>query len=318
MRYLPRLFAQVWRTSPRLLAASVLLRLLRAAQPPLVLYVGKLIIDEIVAQRGGGAPGLDAFLGGPLTRLAVLVALELALVMAHDLLSRAAAWVDATLGELHANTVSVELMLHAAALDLKHFESSEHQDRLERARRQAGGRTALVAQVLGQAGDAITIAALAAGLLVTAPWLVLLLLFALLPAVLAEERFNQLAYQLSRRTTQQRRELDYVRFIGASADSAKEVKLFDLGGFLTDRYRSVAHVLYVANRALGVRRALWGGVFATAGSVAYYAAYALLAWRTVAGELSGCRPGRRCGRSTHPGLPERRRTTCVRYRRNYF
>ena len=174
MRYLPRLFAQVWRTSPRLLTASVLLRLLRAAQPPLALYVGKLIIDEIVAQRGGeggsGTPGIDALLGGPLTRLAVLVALELALVLGYDLLSRAAAWVDATLGELHANTVSVELMLHAAALDLKHFESSEHQDRLERARRQAGGRTALVAQVLGQAGDAITIVALAAGLLATAPW----------------------------------------------------------------------------------------------------------------------------------------------------
>ncbi len=164
--------------------------------------------------------------------------------------------------------------------------SSEYQDRLERARRQAGGRTGLIAQLLGQAQDVITIVALAAGLLTAAPWPIVLLVLASLPAVLGEARFNAEAYRLSRRTTPERRELDYIRLIGASADSAKEIKLFGLGGFLVERFRGLAQSLFRANRRLALRRAVWGGVFATAGSLAYYGAYAVLVWRTVEGGLT--------------------------------
>ena len=286
---LPRLFAQVWRTSPVLTLASIALRLARAVQPPLVLYVGKHIIDEIVAQSRHASTSLhlaDWVGAGRLGHLAALIALEFALVVAVDLLARATAWVDATLGELHANQVSVELMRHAARLDLRHFESSEYQDRLERARRQASGRTALMAQVLGQAQDSITIAALVAGVLASAPVLVLLLAIALLPAVVGEARFNTRAYQLNRRITPERRELDYIRFIGASADTAKEIKLFDLGDFLVERFRRLGQQLYLANRRLALQRALWGGLFGMIGSLTYYACYAVLVWRTVSGQLS--------------------------------
>ena len=292
---LPRLFAQVWRTSPPLTLASIVLRLGRAMQPPLVLYVGKLIVNEIIARsshgtqpsHGAAPPGLGDWIGdGRLAHLGALIALEFGLVVASDLLARAVSWVDATLGELHANAVSVELMEHAARLDLRHFESSEYQDRLERARRQASGRNALIAQSLGQAQDVITIAALVAGVLAFAPWLVLLLVFAVLPAVLAEGRFNALAYRLSRAKTPERRELDYIRYIGASADSAKEIKLFDLGGFLVERFRRLGQQLYLANRRLALRRAVWGGVFAAISSLTYYAAYVVLVWRTVSGQLT--------------------------------
>jgi len=286
---LPRLFAQVWRTSPPLLLASIVLRLLRAVQPSLVLYAGKLIVNEIIAQSGhrAAAPGIGDWIGnGRLAHLGTLIALEFGLVIASDLLARAVSWVDATLGELHANLVSIELMEHAARLDLWHFESSEYQDRLERARRQAGGRNALLAQLLGQAQDCITIAALVAGVLAFAPWLIVLLVFAVLPAVLGEGRFNAQAYRLSRETTPERRELDYIRYIGASADSAKEIKLFDLGGFLVERFRRLGRQLYLANRRLALRRALWGGVFATISSLTYYAAYGVIVWRTVSGQLT--------------------------------
>ena len=283
----------MWRTSPPLTLASIVLRLGRAIQPPVVLYVGKLIVNEIVAQsargsrHGAAAPGIrDWFGDGRLAHLGTLIALEFALVVASDLLARAVSWVDSTLGELHANTVSVELMEHAARLDLRHFESSEYQDRLERARRQASGRNALIAQLLGQAQDCITIAALIAGVLAFAPGLILLLVFALLPAVLGEGHFNALAYRLNRRTTPERRELDYIRFIGASVDSAKEIKLFGLGGFLVERFRRLGWQLYQANRRLALRRAVWGGAFATVGSLTYYAAYAVLVWRTVSGQLT--------------------------------
>ena len=168
LKHLKRLFQQIWRTSRPLTAAAIGLRLLRAVQPLLLLYVGKLIIDEVVLQTGMPSPGpgfSDWLASGRLATVAELLALEFALVLAGDLLSRGASLADSLLAELHSNTVSMELMQHAAGLDLRHFESSEYQDRLERARRQAAGRNQLLSQIFAQGQSIITILTLAAGLL---------------------------------------------------------------------------------------------------------------------------------------------------------
>ena len=126
----------------------------------------------------------------------------------------------------------------------------EFQDQLERARRQTSGRITLMAQLLGQAQDIVTVASFAAGLLVYAPWLIVLLLVALLPAFLGEAHFNAQTYSLDFGRTPERRELDYVRQTAASVETAKEVKIFGLNGFLIDRYRSLAADFYAANRRL--------------------------------------------------------------------
>lgn len=149
LRYVPALFRQVWRTSRTLTMATVLVRAVRAILPVLILYVAKLIIDEVVLQTSLPRPGptFNEWLeSGRLARLGGLFALELALAVAYDLLGRAGALVDALLSELYVNEISVELMQHASSLDLEQFESSDHQDRLERARRQASGRSSLLTQ----------------------------------------------------------------------------------------------------------------------------------------------------------------------------
>ncbi len=289
LRHLKRFFAQVWRTSAPLTTASIVLRLLGAMQPLLLLYIGKLIIDEVVRQAGMPSPGPDFsdwIASGRLVPVAELLVLEFAVVVTADLLARAVSLVDSVLGELHSNTVSMELMQHAASLDLRHFESSEYQDRLERARRQASGRNALLAQIFGQGQSIITIGTLAAGLFVYAPWLILLLVISLIPAVLAEARFNTRAYHLNRMRSPERRELEYLRYIGASAETAKEIKLFGLGPFLVGRFRRLADTIMRDNRRLATQRAIWGGLFAAVSSMAYYGAYAYIVWRTVDGAFS--------------------------------
>jgi ATP-binding cassette subfamily B protein len=289
LRHLKRFFAQVWRTSPPLMVASMALRLLAAIQPLLILYVGKLIIDQVVLQAGQPAPGPvfgDWVASGRLVPLAELLALEFALVVAADLLSRGISLVDGILAELHSNTVSMELMRHAAGLDLRHFESSEYQDRLERARRQAAGRNALLAQIFGQGQSVVTVVSLAIGLFVYAPWLILILLVSLIPAVVSEAKFNTRSYYLNRRRSPERRELEYLRYIGASAETAKEIKLFGLGTFLVGRFRRLADTIMRDNRRLATQRAVWGGLFAALSSVAYYGAYAYIVWRTVEGHFT--------------------------------
>ena len=177
-------------------------------------------------------------------------------------------------------------MKHAAELDLDQFEDSTFYDKLERARQQTTGRTVLLSQVLGQVQDLISMAFLAAGLMAFNPWLILLLLVAVVPAFLGESYFNDRSYALTRAQTEERRELDYLRYLGASDDTAKEVKLFGLSGFLIGRFRSLSDKFYHDARALSIRRSAWGTFFALLGSVGYYAAYVAIIFRAIHGELS--------------------------------
>jgi ATP-binding cassette subfamily B protein len=279
----------IWEIQPAVTAATLLLRLVRALLPVATLYIGKLIIDEVVRLRGlvGGPTDLSAWLASGLVRtLLLLLLLELALAILSDLLARLVSLFESLLAERFANTSSVRLMEHAATLDLEDFEDSEIQDQLERARRQAAGRSGLLGQLFGQAQDVVTIVSFAAGLAFYAPWLIALLALAVVPAFLGESHFNAQGYELAWRRTPARRELDTLRTTGASVETAKEVKIFGLESFLIERYRALAEDLYLANRALAVRRAGWGGLFTAAGTLGYYGAYAYLAWRTLAGELS--------------------------------
>jgi ATP-binding cassette subfamily B protein len=279
----------VWRTSPQLTAASLVLRLLRALLPVITLFVGKLIIDDVVGlvQTPHKPETLGQWLNsGLLDWLGLLLIAEFALAVLADILGRIVSLVDSLLSERVTNSSSVRLMEHAATLDLEDFEDSEFQDQLERARRQTSGRMTLMGQLLGQAQDIVTVASFVAGFIFYAPWLIALLLLALIPAFLGEAHFNAQSYSLDFVRTPERRELDYVRQTAASVETAKEVKIFGLNGFLIDRYVRLASDFYAANRRLAIRRAGWGGLFTAIGTVGYYLAYAYIAWRTLAGEFS--------------------------------
>jgi len=262
---------------------------MRALLPVATLYIGKLIIDDVVmlVQLPDKPATLQQWLdSGHLNRLGLLLGAEFAVAVSADVLGRAVSLLDGLLAERVSTSSSVRLMEHAATLDLEDFEDAEFQDQLERARRQTSGRMTLMSQLFSQAQDLVTVASLAAGLIVFAPWLIVLLLVALVPAFLGEAHFNAKSYSLDFGRTPERRELDYVRQTAASAETAKEVKIFGLNEFLIDRYRRLAASFYDANRRLALRRAGWGGLFTTIGTIGYYFAYAYIAWRTLTGEFS--------------------------------
>ena len=289
LRTLRPFIAMVWRTSPSLTLSSLSLRLVRALLPVVALYIGKLIIDDVVhlVQMPGRPATFEDWLAtGLLNWLGVLILAELGLAVLSDILGRVVELVDSLLSERVTNASSVRLMEHAATLDLEDFEDAEFQDQLERARRQTSGRLTLMSQLMGQAQDIVTVASFAAGLLVFAPWLIVLLLVALVPVFLGEAHFNAQTYRLDFGRTPERRELDYVRQTAASVETAKEVKIFGLNRFLIEHYTTLANSFYAANRALALRRATWGGLFTTIGTLGYYVAYAYIVWRTLVGAFS--------------------------------
>jgi ATP-binding cassette subfamily B protein len=289
LRNLPPFLKLVWETSPGIAVAETVLRVTRALLPVVALYVGALIIDEVVRLTRAPSPGATPaawFDSGMLEHIIVLLLIEFGLGVASDLLGRGISLLDSLLSERLSTTTSVRLMEHAATLDLEDFEDSEFQDRLERARTQAAGRTGLMSQLFGQAQDLITIASFAAGLAAYAPWLIALLAVALVPSFLGELYFNAQSYWLNYNRAPERRELDYVRQVAASADTAKEVKIFGLHAFLIRRYRELATSFFRANRRIAVRRAAWGSVLTALSTIAYYFAYAYIVWRTLHGDFS--------------------------------
>src|SRR6185295_15069778 len=282
LKHLPRLLRLVWETEPRYVVGILVLRVLRSLVPLAVLWVGKLIVDEVVTAIG------SVHAGGaiPWTRLGQLLLLELVIALVGEGLSRVSALLESLLGDLFANRTSVELMRHAATLDLEQFENAELYDKLERARRQTVGRIGLFTLLLSTIQDAITLVTLGAALAVYVPWLLLLLVVAVLPSLLGETHFASLGYSLLFSWTPERRQLDYLRYIGASDISAKELKLFGLSDFLVGRYDRLSREFYEANKALAVRKSVISTLLAGIGTLGYYAAYAVIIYLTVIGHRS--------------------------------
>jgi ATP-binding cassette subfamily B protein len=277
MRYVPALLALVWETDRLLTLATAVLRVVRAFIPVATLWIGKLIIDEVIRARANGPDW---------GRLALLVGIELAIAVGSDAFGRASQLVEGLLGDLFTNRMSIRLMEHAATLDLAQFEDPEFYDHLERARRNTTGRIGLLAQVLTLAQDALTLITLSAALLAFSVWLFFLLVLATLPSFVGEAHFASLQYSLLFRRTPERRQLDYLRYVGASVETAKEVQIFGLAPWLIGRYRQLSDLFYDENKILSYKRAGVGALLSLLGTAGYYAAYALMLVRAVGGTIS--------------------------------
>ncbi|HYT71404.1 MAG TPA: ABC transporter ATP-binding protein [Gemmatimonadales bacterium] len=282
LKYVPPLLKLVYETHRGYTVAILALRAIRSFVPLAVLWIGKLIIDGVIASVRARAAGgaVDWWsLGG-------LVALELGIAVAGEGLARLSSLLESLLGDLFSNRISVRLMQHAATLDLAQYEDPETYDHLERARRQTVGRLGLIALLLSGAQDLVTLASLAGVLLVQLPWLVVLLVVAVLPSFLGETHYAALGYSLLFQWTPERRLLDYLRYVGASDEMAKEVKLFSLSDFLVGRYSKLSDEFYDANKRLAVKRNLVSTLFVTVGTLGYYGAYAVTIYLTVLGRFS--------------------------------
>ena len=257
---------------------NLLARILKAFSPVILLWVGKIIIDEIVRAVQTGPENLEL--------LWKYVAIELGVALASDLLGRLVNLTDGLLGDLYSNQSSERIIRKTQELTIEQLENPDFYDKLERARTQTNSRVNLMSNVLGQAESLISIASLIVGLIYFEPWLILLLVISIIPSFINEIKYSSDRYSLARSWTSERRELDYLRYIGANNLTAKEIKLFGLTDFMARRFSILAHRYYLLNRKLAIRQSLLGSVFNILGIVAYYGAYVLIIYRTINGFLS--------------------------------
>jgi len=278
LKNIPPVLKLLWDASPKLAASELTLRALVALLPLGTLYVGKLIIDLVVAEvkHPGPIPG----------EIWWLLAAEFVLAGLGGTLGRAIDYCDGRIADHFAREVTVRVMRHAETLDLASFEDPVFYDKLERARVQATDRIGMLHAMGTLLQQAITLISLSVGVILFSPLLFVILIVTVVPAFLGESHFAFLGYALAYSVTPLRRELDYLRDLGTKKESAKELKVFGIGKYLQDRFKSINDEVIGRNQRLAVRRLRVGAVLALLGSVGYYGSYAYVVFRTLEGALS--------------------------------
>lgn len=278
LKYLPRFFKEVYRSSKISFALNVACRLLNALSPIIILYVGKLLIDEIILQINAPIPYYS--------NVWILVGIEFGVAVISDIINRIITLTDGLIGDQYSNYSSVLIIRKTKDLNISQLEDSELYDKLERARTQTSGRVSLMSNTLSQVQSLIVIISLIAGLIYFEPWLILILILSIIPAFVNELKFSSSKYSIARSWTSERRELDYLRYIGANDTTAKEMKLFGLVDFVADRFERLSNQYYLINRKLAINRTFLGSIFNLLGTISYYGAYVLIIFRTVSGVIS--------------------------------
>ena len=277
LKNVPAVLHFVWESGPRVVFWNIALRVLVAFLPVGIGIVGRFIIDGVNNIR----------LHRPLPQhFWWLVGTEMTLAMLIGILSRAVDYFDNLLADRYTHHVSVEVMSKAASLDVTAYEDPVFYDRLERARVQATDRLAMIQQMGRLIQQTVTAVAFSAVLIRYSPLLLLLLIAGIIPAFLGESHFAFLTYAKNFHQTPWRRQMDYLRQVGGSKEAAKELKLFNLSNYLTDRFTGLSQKICDENVALNRRRLFWGGLLAILGQLGYYGAYAYSIFRTIQGRYS--------------------------------
>src|SRR5580658_5222115 len=278
LRNVPAVLKIVWDSGPGVVIFGLISRLLSSLLPVALLWITKLIIDGIVHAVSAHQPVPRGFWW--------LVVAEFSLAVVKSVLTRTIDYSDSLLGDKYTRHVSIRVMNHAASLDLIAYEDPVFYDRLERARVQATDRLVMIQQIGRLVQQAITTVTLSVTIMVFSPWLMLMLIAGVVPAFLGESHFAFLGYAKNFRQTPVRRQLDYLRILGGSKEAAKELKLFGLKDFLTERFTRLSDRIYEEDVALARRRLVAGSFLSMIGTAGYYSAYVFVIWRTITGVLS--------------------------------
>tara|TARA_R110000851_G_scaffold124476_2_gene254812 strand:- start:47605 stop:49440 length:1836 start_codon:yes stop_codon:yes gene_type:complete len=278
LRSIPRFFKEIWNASHSLFLVNTISRLLNAFTPVVILWVGKLIIDEIILQV--------SLEDKDFTLLWQYVGIEFAVAVLSDLFGRLINLTDGLLGDLYSNKSSEKIIRKTNELTMEQLEDPEFYDKLERARTQTSSRVNLMSNALSQGETIISMISLIAGLIYFEPILIVILFFSIIPSFINEIKYSSHRYSLARSWTSERRELDYLRYIGANNQTAKEIKLFGLTDFIATRFKKLSDDYYKLNKNLSIKQSIYGSIFNLLGTISYYGAYVFIIFRVLTGVIS--------------------------------
>ena len=286
LKNMPPVLRILWESGRTAVTWGLILRVIAATMPFAIAKVAQYIINGLA----------DVLRGHPLAAQRVnilgqhfevdfwhLVAAEVVLNVLLGLITRGIDYTDSLLANSYTQYVSVRVMDQAAKLDLTTYENPIFYDRLERARVQATDRLAMIQQMGRLILQVITTLTFSLALAWASPWLVLLLILGVLPSFLGETHYAFLGYAKNFRQTPAKRQMDYLRQVAGSREGAKEVKLFGLSKFFTERFQALADQIFREDVQLSRSKLIVGGLLGVIGTLGYYGAYVYVIWRTIHG-----------------------------------
>ena len=271
--HIPASLRLAWAASPSASVGIAILTVFSALLPLSIAYVGKLIVDSVVAGSR------------PLTEQWVFA--ELGLVAAQALVQRLLFLMRAQLGAKLGLDVNIKILEKALTLELSHFENSEFYDQLTKARREASSRpVAMVTDILQLVQNVLTLAGYVALLVAFSKWAILALVVAALPATIAEMKFSNTAFRIRNWRSADSRRLNYVEYVLATDTHAKEVKALGLGPMLMERYKKTGKQFYEEDKKLSIRRSAWAYGLSLLALAAFYGCYLLIAVAAATGTMT--------------------------------
>jgi ATP-binding cassette subfamily B protein len=271
-----RAFALAMRAAPRQVTAYLLATGAAAGAPLATAWLMKSVVDLVAAGR---------------VRWADLVGLTVLLAVAGvvtALVPHATRYLRTETGRRVQLAATGDLFTVVNRfVGLRRFETPAFLDHLQVARASGtGAPVTVVDSGLGVVRSAFTIAGFAGILLQLGPWIAVAVLLSAAPSVHAELALSRRrAAMVARVGRAQRREMFYSTLL-VDVDTAKEVRLFDVGGFLFGRMMTELRSIDTENRRVDRRELVVQGMLALGGAVV---AGGLLLWTVRAaatGELT--------------------------------
>jgi ATP-binding cassette subfamily B protein len=279
---IPAAFRLVWDAHHAATIVMALLTVSAALIPAAQAWVGKLIIDSVVASINGQVPAQ----AGLMAVLPYLL-IEFAFILAQSGIAQARSLTEHILHARLNYTLNTRLIRKALSLDLTHFENAEFYDKLQNARREADWRAL---QIMNNGfyivQNIITLISFAAILLTFNIWLTLILFGATIPAFIAQSKYAELNFRLLSWRAPEARRLSYLEYLLTVDSSVKEVKLFGLGEPLLGRYADLFWKFMREDQTLAQKRSLASFGWGLLASLSYYLAYAWIIFETIGGAIT--------------------------------
>ena len=277
----PQALRLVWQANRSATLGLGFLTLAGALLPASQAWVGKLIVDGVVASIRGGQNDEQV------REVFYYLILELMLFLLSTALNHSRRLIQQLIQLQLANRIRTDIIRKALTMDLASFEQPDFYDRLQNARREGGYKPVeLINDSFLIVQNLITLMSFAALMLRFSPWLVLILLGTSIPSFIAETRFSEQGFRLLTRRAPETRQINYLSRLLTEDTAAKEIKLFNLGETLLRRYITLFDKFFREDRSLALRRAVAGFSLGLIATMGFYGSYAWIVWRTVQGSIS--------------------------------
>jgi ATP-binding cassette subfamily B protein len=295
---LPRVLRLVWDASPAITLGLFATTAIAGVIPAVSAWTSKLLINAVVQGiliHKAHLPDQESFSVGPwhtpvftaVGGIIFLAVLQLAIFALTALLGT----IRNITQQLLQNAVSIRIQLmvmeKAASLDLAFYEDPASYDLLRRAQTDSINRPVMmISTAFGLVQTLLTFITMIALLVAVSPLLALLALVSPIPAFIADTRYGWRGYAIARWGSRLLRRMNYMVTLVTTDSYAKEVKLFGLGGYFSERYRIIADRYYSSQRAQVTRRYLTGFVLGNLSTIATSVTYLYVALQAIGGRLS--------------------------------